>query len=214
MLLHIWLSKDSHHWWMTELHLRHSGSRQCLQQWTEHQDLHASAMFFKTCSKWELQGASELRALLRYFGNNLGALCLYNWFMVYLKSTEIQKPVKSLTTTYSSRDLFTLNLNSKSQSGEVLKTCKFFGTKLTGRLIWAQKVAPKCDKYLAYGLWHTCVTQLPQLDWRLPWMWCRSICMHNVWQCRQYWGRVQSRNQSSWDGIGCGSLRGHLFWGR
>ncbi len=25
--------------------------------------------------------------------------------------------------------------------------------------------------------------------------------------------RVRSRNQSSWDGIGCGHLRGHLFWG-
>ncbi len=25
--------------------------------------------------------------------------------------------------------------------------------------------------------------------------------------------RVQSRNQSSWDGIGCSHLRVHLFWG-
>ncbi len=29
-------------------------------------------------------------------------------------------------------------------------------------------------------LWRTYVVQLPQLDWRLPWMWCRSICMRNV----------------------------------
>ncbi len=25
--------------------------------------------------------------------------------------------------------------------------------------------------------------------------------------------RVQSRNQSSWDGVSCGHLRGHLLWG-
>ncbi len=24
--------------------------------------------------------------------------------------------------------------------------------------------------------------------------------------------RVRGRNQSRWDGIGCGHLRGHLFW--
>ncbi len=54
------------------------------------------------------------------------------------------------------------------------------------------------------------VFQLTQLDWQLPWMlfdlYVQCIAVQVVL-------RVQSRNQSSWDGISCRHLRGHLLWG-
>ncbi len=54
--------------------------------------------------------------------------------------------------------------------------------------------------------------QLPQLGWRLSWMWCHLTCMHSVQQFRQYWGSGAGTRVAGMVLVR-DHLRGHLFWG-